>query len=80
MKRERRKKEGRRKGEQQDGSEKEGEKEGRRKWEEQDKRDSERNISPLVPAEDAIELDTTYMSAGEVVDALMDVVMVRGIF
>ncbi len=51
-----------------------------RQLEERDKRDSERNISPLVPAEDAIELDTTYMSAGEVVDALMDVVMVRGIF
>jgi cytidylate kinase len=37
-----------------------------------DKADSEREISPLVQAEDAELLDTSHMTIGEVVQAILD--------
>jgi len=42
-----------------------------------DKLDSEREVSPLVKAEDAIELDTTSMTISEVVDYIMNIVLER---
>jgi cytidylate kinase len=39
---------------------------------ERDRRDSERVVAPLRPAEDAYHLDTTGMSIPEVVDAVVD--------
>ncbi|MBT3197618.1 MAG: cytidylate kinase, partial [Gammaproteobacteria bacterium] len=39
--------------------------------EERDRRDSERSASPLRPADDALELDTTEMSIEEVVEKVM---------
>ncbi|GAC1456930.1 MAG: (d)CMP kinase [Vulcanimicrobiaceae bacterium] len=42
--------------------------------ENRDRRDSTRHVSPLVRADDAIELDTSHMSVDEVVDALERVV------
>ena len=42
---------------------------------ERDARDSERQISPLKPASDAIVLDTTNMSEQQVVDRVTDIVM-----
>ncbi len=50
-----------------------------RQLQKRDQRDSERSVSPLVPATDAIKLDSTNMSVEEVVDALMDMVVARGI-
>lgn len=37
-----------------------------------DERDSQRNVSPLVPADDAWHLDTTGMSINQVVEILLD--------
>ena len=42
-----------------------------------DKLDSEREVSPLVKANDAIELDTTSMTISEVVDYIMSIVLER---
>lgn len=42
---------------------------------ERDARDSERQISPLKPAADAIVLDTTEMSEQQVIDRVTDIVM-----
>ncbi|PKR85925.1 (d)CMP kinase [Heyndrickxia camelliae] len=42
-----------------------------------DKLDSEREVAPLRKAEDAIELDTTSLSIGEVVDKIMHLVLER---
>ncbi|QDP40478.1 (d)CMP kinase [Radiobacillus deserti] len=39
-----------------------------------DKLDSEREVSPLVKAEDAVEIDTTSLSIQEVVDRILSVV------
>jgi len=36
-----------------------------------DKRDSERDIAPLIKAEDAVEIDTTNLTIDEVVDAVV---------
>tara|TARA_E500000178_G_scaffold347803_1_gene401722 strand:- start:35434 stop:36114 length:681 start_codon:yes stop_codon:yes gene_type:complete len=51
-----------------------------RQLEERDERDTKRSISPLVPAKDAIKLDTTNMVAGEVVEAVMNILVDRGFF
>lgn len=45
-----------------------------RELEERDARDSQRAMSPLRPAEDALTLDTTSMSIDEVVEKVMNVV------
>ena len=45
---------------------------------ERDARDSSRSIAPLVPAPDAIELDTTAMRPDEVVDAIVELAVARG--
>ena len=42
-----------------------------------DRRDGERELSPLVAADDAIELDTTALSADEVIAAIVDLAMQR---
>jgi len=44
---------------------------------ERDARDRERTASPLVPAEDAIQLDTSELSIDEVVDRLWTLCRVR---
>ena len=46
---------------------------------ERDKRDQERTTAPLKPAEDAIVIDTTLLSIDAVVDAVMQVVIDRGL-
>ncbi|HHU55444.1 MAG TPA: (d)CMP kinase [Acholeplasmataceae bacterium] len=43
-----------------------------------DKQDSNRDISPLLKAEDAIEIDTSNLSVDEVVDKIISIVMERG--
>ncbi len=47
--------------------------------EERDRRDSERSVSPLRPAEDAVTLDTTEMDIGSVISAVMDLAAARGL-
>ncbi len=47
--------------------------------EERDRRDTERAASPLRPAEDAVELDTTALSIVEVVTTVMDLAAERGL-
>jgi cytidylate kinase len=42
-----------------------------------DRRDGERELSPLVVADDAIELDTTALSADEVIASIVDLAMQR---
>jgi len=37
-----------------------------------DERDMSRDVSPLVPAEDAIELDTSNLSIEEVLETILD--------
>lgn len=44
-----------------------------------DKRDRERAVSPLIPAHDAIVLDTTSMSIEEVLDRVLQVATARGL-
>jgi cytidylate kinase len=46
---------------------------------ERDLRDRQRSISPLVPAEDAIVMDTTSMSIQEVYESVMGMARERGI-
>jgi len=41
---------------------------------ERDQRDRERELSPLVPAEDAVRIDSTHLSAEEVVERIMQLV------
>jgi len=41
---------------------------------ERDARDSERSISPLKPADDAIIIDTTHLNKAEVMAQVMDLV------
>ncbi len=45
---------------------------------ERDYKDSNRAISPLAKATDAIEIDTSYLSVNEVVDKIISLVMERG--
>ncbi|MHB8655260.1 MAG: (d)CMP kinase [Terriglobia bacterium] len=42
-----------------------------------DQLDAERKISPLIPAADALEIDSTYMNADEVVERIMELAQVR---
>ena len=42
-----------------------------------DKRDSERDISPLVPADDAVRMDTSGITLDQVVDQLESLVRSR---
>lgn len=44
---------------------------------ERDQRDAQRNISPMVPAEDAVELDSTSLSLEEVIDQMAQTVQQR---
>ena len=41
---------------------------------ERDRRDRERELSPLVPAADAVQIDSTQLPAEEVVDAILKIV------
>ncbi|MBM6619885.1 (d)CMP kinase [Bacillus suaedaesalsae] len=45
--------------------------------EQRDKIDSEREVSPLVKAEDAVEIDTTSLSIAQVVDKIMTLALER---
>jgi cytidylate kinase len=45
--------------------------------EERDARDQSRIVSPLVPAEDAIVIDSTALSADEVLQAARDLAVAR---
>ena len=47
--------------------------------EERDRRDKKRKASPLVPAEDAIEIDTSAMSIDEVVNKIVDIAARNGL-
>jgi cytidylate kinase len=49
-----------------------------RRLRERDERDSNRTIAPLRQAPDAIEIDTTSMSADEVVGAIVELAVERG--
>ncbi|MFG6179193.1 (d)CMP kinase [Halomonas sp. THAF12] len=44
-----------------------------------DARDMQRSVAPLVPAEDAVELDTTSLTIPEVVDRLTELLALRGL-
>jgi cytidylate kinase len=46
---------------------------------ERDRRDSTRAVAPLVPAADAVMLDSTHLTIGEVVDRVMAEVRARGL-
>lgn len=48
-----------------------------REIEQRDKIDSEREVSPLVKAEDAVEIDTTSLSIAQVVDKIMTLALER---
>ena len=45
-----------------------------------DDRDMSRDASPLVPAEDAIELDTSEQTIQEVTDTVLNLVVFKGLF
>ncbi len=45
--------------------------------EERDERDSQRDVAPLRPADDAVHLDTSALTLGEVVDRLVEIVRGR---
>jgi len=47
--------------------------------EERDERDSNRDVSPLVPAEDAIVIDSTASTIEDVFDQVMQKVNERGL-
>jgi CMP/dCMP kinase len=49
----------------------------RREIEERDRRDRERALAPLVPARDAIVVDTSGMTVGEQIDAVLKAVETR---
>jgi cytidylate kinase len=44
-----------------------------------DERDMNRDVSPLLPAEDAIELDTSELSIQEVMDTVLNLVYLKGL-
>ncbi|MGB2217384.1 MAG: (d)CMP kinase, partial [Porticoccaceae bacterium] len=44
-----------------------------------DERDMSRDASPLVPAADAIELDTSMLSIQEVMDTVLNLVYLKGL-
>ena len=45
-----------------------------------DDRDMSRDVSPLVPAEDAVELDTSEQTIQEVTDTVLNLVVFKGLF
>ena len=45
-----------------------------------DDRDMSRDASPLVPAEDAVELDTSEQTIQEVTDTVLNLVVFKGLF
>jgi cytidylate kinase len=45
-----------------------------------DERDMSRDVSPLIPAVDAIELDTSDQSIDEVTDTVLNLVVFKGLF
>ena len=49
-----------------------------RSLQERDLRDSSRSLAPMVPAADAIEIDTTDLSPDEVVDRIVSLARERG--
>jgi cytidylate kinase len=46
---------------------------------ERDRRDSTRSVSPLVPAAEAIVIDSTHLGIGDVVDRILAEVRTRGL-
>lgn len=44
-----------------------------------DERDMSREVSPLVAAADAVELDTSELSVHEVVDTVQNIAILRGL-
>lgn len=44
-----------------------------------DQLDAERKISPLVPASDAVEIDSTQLTAAQVVEQILDLVKKKGL-
>ena len=44
-----------------------------------DQLDAERKISPLVPASDAVEIDSTHLTAEQVVEQILDLVKKKGL-
>ena len=44
-----------------------------------DERDINRDISPLVAASDAIEIDTSELSINEVLDAVLNIALLKGL-
>ena len=44
-----------------------------------DERDTNREVSPLVAADDAIEIDTSDLSIDEVLDAVLNIVLLKGL-
>lgn len=49
-----------------------------RRLEERDARDSDRDHAPLIRASDAIEIDTTRLTPGQVVDQIVELAVERG--
>jgi cytidylate kinase len=45
-----------------------------------DERDMSRDASPLIPAADAVELDTSELSIQEVMDTVLNLTVVKGLF
>jgi cytidylate kinase len=48
-----------------------------REMAERDRRDSERAVAPLKPAEDAVLVDTTWLDVDTVVARVLDIVRLR---
>lgn len=48
--------------------------------EDRDKRDRERSVSPLVPAEDATTIDTTVLTVDQVMDRILSMCSERQLF
>ena len=46
---------------------------------ERDQRDTERQVAPLLPADDAIQIDTSEMSADAVLLQLLEITVVKGL-
>jgi len=44
-----------------------------------DRQDIERRVSPLVPADDAVEIDSTHLNADQVVESIMQLARLRGL-
>ena len=44
-----------------------------------DERDTNREVSPLVAAQDAIEIDTSELSIDEVLDEVLNIALLKGL-